>query len=317
VKKLLSAVVPTVVLVALAAATASGRPVAASADLSVANAASASSVHVGANVTFTIVVTNLGPDPAMQATMTDRLPVSLGFVSASSSVGSCSGTTKVVCSLGALGSGASATITLVAQVKQAGTIADTAKVASTTADPNTANNSSKASTSGFIAVIDNAFDPQNALTKVGAKVPWHFTGFFTHTVTDDTGLNLYDSGAKQHGATYSFTYKAAGTYLYICTIHGFTGTVQLAPTVSPTKGPQGSPFTIKWASAAPPSGDVFDVQVMVPGGVFVDWMTNQTAMSATYVPTSGPGNYAFRARLRNPSTLAASAYSPGAMIKVT
>jgi hypothetical protein len=51
--------------------------------------------------------------------------------------------------------------------------------------------------------------------------------------------------------------------------------------------------------------------------VFVDWKTSQTATSATYVPSAGPGNYAFRARLRNPATLAATAYSPGAVIKVT
>jgi uncharacterized repeat protein (TIGR01451 family) len=317
VKKLLSAVVPALALVALAAAAASGRPVATSADLSVANAASASSVHVGANVTFTIVATNQGPDPATQAKVTDTLPASLGFVSASSSVGTCSGTKKVVCSLGTLGSAASATVTLVARVNQAGPIADTAKVVSATPDPNTANNASKATTSGFIAVVDNAFDPQNALTKVGAKVPWHFTGSFPHTVTDNTGLNLYDSGTKSPGASYSFTYKAAGTYGYICTIHGFTGIIRLAPTVSPTSGPQGSPFTIKWASAAPPSGDVFDVQVMVPGGAFVAWMTGVTTTSGTYVPSAGPGNYAFRARLRNPTTLAATAYSPGAVIKVT
>ena len=317
VKKLLSAVVPALILVALAAAAASGHPVATSADLAVANAASSSSVHVGDNVTYTIVATNQGPDPAAQAKVTNALPASLSFVSSSTSVGTCSGTKKVTCSLGTLASAASATVTLVARVDQAGPIADTAKVSSTTADPNATNNSSKASLSGFVAVVDFAFNPQTALTKLAAKVPWHFTGFAPHTVTDNTGLNLYDSGTRSHGASYSVTYKAAGTYGYICTIHHFTGTIQVPPTVSPTSGPQGSPFTVKWSSAAPPSGDVFDVQVMVPGGAFVDWMPGQTTSSAIYVPSAGPGSYAFRARLRNPTTLAATAYSPGTTIKVT
>ena len=316
-KKRLWAVVPALLLIALVATAAFGRPVATSADLSVVNTPSSSSVHVGDNVTFTIAAANQGPDPALQTKVTDALPAGLGFVSSSSSVGTCSGTKKVVCSLGTLGSGANATVTLVTRVGQAGPIADTAKVASATPDPNAANNASKATISGFVAVVDFAFDPTDAPTKLGAKVPWKFTGFAPHTVTDATGLGLYDSGTKSHGASYSFGYKAAGTYLYICTIHGFTGTIQVPPTVSPTVGPQGSPFTVKWSTAAPPAGDVFDVQVMVPGGAFVDWMTGQTTTSATYVPSAGPGSYAFRARLRNPTTLAATAYSPPASIKVT
>jgi uncharacterized repeat protein (TIGR01451 family) len=317
VNKLVAALLPILLVAALAAAAAFGRATAASADLSVTNAAAPSSLHVGDNVTYTIVATNHGPSSATSAKVTDTLPAVLTFVSAASTVGTCSGTTKVTCSLGTLASGASATVTLVAKLGAAGPVADTAKVASSTADPNAADNSAKASASGFITVIDFAFNPNAAPTKLGGKVPWHWTGSFPHTVTDDTGLGLYDSGARTSGATFNFTYSAAGSYLYICTIHHFTGTINVPPTVSPTKGPQGSPFTITWSSAAPPSGDVFDVQVMVPGGSFVDWMTGQTAKSATYVPAAGPGTYAFRARVRKPATGAATAYSPGVSIKVS
>jgi uncharacterized repeat protein (TIGR01451 family) len=272
---------------------------------------------VGSNVTFTIGAANLGPNAASGAKVVDTLPAGLTFVSASSTVGSCTGTTKVVCSLGTLASGASVTVTLVARAVQAGTIKDTAKVSSATADPSAGNNSSAAATSAFVAVIDFAFSPQDAPTKVGAKVPWHFNGSFPHTVTDNSGLGLFDSGTKMRGATFAFSFKAAGTYAYICTIHLFSGTIQIPPTVTPTRGPQGSPFTVRWASVAPPSGDVFDVQVMVPGGSFADWKTGQTAISGTYTPSAGPGTYSFRARVRNASTQKATGYSPAVAIAVT
>jgi uncharacterized repeat protein (TIGR01451 family) len=316
VKKLAAVAVLSLAAVALAA-TALGRPAAPSADLSVSNSASASSVQVGTNVTFTIAVTNNGPDLASKAKVTDTLPAALSFVSASSTVGTCSGTTKLVCKLGDLASGAGGTVTLVASAAQAGTIKDTAKVSSLTPDPTPGDNASAASTSGFVSIIDFAYVPQNAPTKIGAKVPWHWNGNFPHTVTDDTGLGLFDSGARTKGATFAFSFKAAGTYTYICTIHLFTGTIQIPPTVSPATGPQGSAFTVTWSSGAPPSGDVFDIQVMVPGGSFADWKTGQTATSGTYTPSSGPGTYSFRARLRNATTQKATGYSPGVAITVT
>lgn len=68
----------------------------------------------GANITWTITVTNEGTTPATGVTVTDNLPPSTTFVSAAPTQGSCSGTTTVTCLLGVLQAGASATITLTA-----------------------------------------------------------------------------------------------------------------------------------------------------------------------------------------------------------
>ena len=116
---------------------------AALADLSIAKSASAGNVIPGTNVIYTIVVTNNGPATATGVTVTDVLPAAMTFVSATTTQGSCTGTTTVTCNVGSILNGANATITITAT---AGTTltstANTATVTSTSTDPDPANNSS-------------------------------------------------------------------------------------------------------------------------------------------------------------------------------
>ena len=57
----------------------------------------------------------------------------------------------------------------------------------------------------FIAVIDFAYDPATTTTRLGQTVTWKVTGNAPHTVTDDTGLNLYDSGVVPHNTFFHTT----------------------------------------------------------------------------------------------------------------
>src|SRR5207244_1277250 len=127
---------------------------------------------------------------------------SLGFVSASTTVGTCSQTQSVVCLLGTLGSGVSATVHVTAKVRQAGALTDAASAVSTTADPDTSSNVARTRIDTYVEVIDFAFDPQATRTALGQAVNWLWTGFAPHTVTDDTGLGLYDSAVRQHNGTF-------------------------------------------------------------------------------------------------------------------
>lgn len=114
-----------------------------SADLAITKTPSAPPYGAGMPITYTITVSNAGPDPAALVTVADNIPPGTTFTSATPSQGSCSGTSSVTCSLGTIGTGASATITLVLTLPSTpGPVVNTASVTSSTADPNLLTNSS-------------------------------------------------------------------------------------------------------------------------------------------------------------------------------
>ncbi len=119
-------------------------------DLSITKSAAATG-SVGSNITYTIVASNLGPLTANGVAVTDSLPAGTAFVSATSTQGTCSGTATVMCSVGTLLAGGSATITIVAQATAAGSITNSATVTPTT-DSNPANNTASATTNVAAAV---------------------------------------------------------------------------------------------------------------------------------------------------------------------
>ena len=91
------------------------------ADLAIAQTATPSAVPAGAPVTYSIFVTNMGFTTATGARLTDTLPGGAVFVSATTAAGSCGHTNGVVvCNLGHLAASASASVTIVAQLTQAG-----------------------------------------------------------------------------------------------------------------------------------------------------------------------------------------------------
>jgi uncharacterized repeat protein (TIGR01451 family) len=110
-----------------------------SADLSVSLVASPNPVLVGQTVSYTLTVTNVGPSPASSVTLTDALPATVTFVSASPACVNLGG--NVVCNLGTLSSGGATNFTIVVTPTAGGLITNILTVASPTPDPNSANNS--------------------------------------------------------------------------------------------------------------------------------------------------------------------------------
>jgi uncharacterized repeat protein (TIGR01451 family) len=118
------------------------------ADLATAVTESPNPVPHGTNLTYTLNVTNQGPDIATNTIVSDATPVGTTFVGYTTSVGTCTtptvgaaGTLK--CSVGSLANGAKATVTMtVKDTAAAGTtLTNRASTSSTTPDPNTKNNS--------------------------------------------------------------------------------------------------------------------------------------------------------------------------------
>jgi len=122
-------------------------------NLGVTKTANVPTFTPGQQITFTITVSNAGPDAATATTVTDVLPAGTTFVSATPSQGSCSGTTTVTCSLGTLNNGANATITLVVTATGSSNITNTATASSASNDPASGNNSGSATVTVNTAAI--------------------------------------------------------------------------------------------------------------------------------------------------------------------
>ena len=154
----------------------------------------------------------------------------------------------------------------------------------------------------------------------GGTVRFEFDdGARSHTATDGTGLDLYDSGVVSPGGPDEVvTFVAAGNYAVSCTLHaGMGATVFVPVSVSPTSGASGTTLTIRWASVVASGGLVVDVQIRKPGSdTWVAWRGDVATTSAEFHPGAGPGTYRFRARVERIATGTTSDWSPSDTAKV-
>lgn len=131
-------------------------------DLKLVQTASAATVPVGGTVTYTLSVKNKGPGLASGVTLVDLLPDSASFVSVAASQGTC--TVAMVCNLGLLQPGQSATVTMVAAATAAGALTSTAAVLANERDLHPRNNSSTVTTE----VVDPALHLTNTVSSPDA-----------------------------------------------------------------------------------------------------------------------------------------------------
>jgi uncharacterized repeat protein (TIGR01451 family) len=118
------------------------------ADLGVSKSDSPDPVTVGQTLTYTIQVTNAGPQNATGVTVVDRLPSTVDFISATASIGNCAEQgNRVICPLGDLAAkAAAATVTIYVQPTKARTISNSVSVDSVENDPVATNDSATATT---------------------------------------------------------------------------------------------------------------------------------------------------------------------------
>src|SRR5579884_2448275 len=114
-------------------------------DLAVTKAGSPNPDRLPGDITWTMVVTNNGPDTATGVKVSDPMPSGNTFVSASTTQGACTGGAILSCSLGTLAAGGKVTITLVTRPSTVGTQTNTVTVVGNETETNTANNTASAS----------------------------------------------------------------------------------------------------------------------------------------------------------------------------
>jgi uncharacterized repeat protein (TIGR01451 family) len=113
-------------------------------DVSVHVAGPTTAVKAGATVTYKVTVRNNGPNPATEVIVSDTLPPSIKFVSATSSQGFCQGIVTGTCNLGTIATGAQLTVTITGRTSKAATISNTVTATAFGVDPNKSNNAAAA-----------------------------------------------------------------------------------------------------------------------------------------------------------------------------
>jgi plastocyanin len=79
-----------------------------------------------------------------------------------------------------------------------------------------------------VDIINYAFSPDNVTINVDDTVKWVWLTDDHSTTSDD---NLWDSGVNDTGYVFDYTFTSAGSFPYLCVVHGFTGTVNVIASV--------------------------------------------------------------------------------------
>jgi uncharacterized repeat protein (TIGR01451 family) len=128
-----------------------------SADLSVNLSANPNPVVINSNLTYSILVTNLGPNDATNVVMTQNLPGGVTVISNYVSQGTiATNGSTLVCHLGTIIRNARATVLVYVTTTRLGSLTSTATVTAPQTDPNPNNNSSSATatvSSPFVNIV--------------------------------------------------------------------------------------------------------------------------------------------------------------------
>jgi uncharacterized repeat protein (TIGR01451 family) len=218
---------------------------AAVADVAVGITDSPDPVVVYNNLTYTITVSNsIGPNTAAGVIITDNLPASTTFVSATPSQGTCIGTNTVTCALGSINHGASASITVVVMPTAASiSLGNTAGVSSTvSSDPDHTNDSATTTTT-----VEN---PVPAISSLSPSSAFVGGGNFTLTVN---GSNFVSNSQVQWNGAPRTTTFASFTQLRAAILSADIATAGTAGvTVTNTTPGGGTSNTATFTISTPP-----------------------------------------------------------------
>jgi len=192
------------------------------ADLRVIKAVSDAAPGVGALVTYTIAVTDLGPNDATSVDVSDPLPAGVAFVSARASQGSYDEATGVW-ALGALPATRTEILRVTGRVTQPAILVNTAtRQSSTPVDPNAANDTGTATlTSSVVADLSFTKTPSRPVAASGTAFTWT-VAVVNNGPSTAVGATVTDSFPLPYtGVTWTCTASSGSR----CTSPSGTGTI--------------------------------------------------------------------------------------------
>jgi hypothetical protein len=153
-----------------------------------------------------------------------------------------------------------------------------------------------------LVVDDERFSPARVTGQMGDRFAWTNSGQDYHSVTERSGLRLWDSqlirGLRSHNPeTWSTKIPWAGTFAYRDEVSGFEGMIAI-PVRAPQTSGAGQPVEIELGLAPPPDGAGFDLELSADGG---EWSRIHEGIRAVRIatPRLAAGRYSVRCRLRS------------------
>jgi uncharacterized repeat protein (TIGR01451 family) len=264
-------------------------------------------VYAAAALVYTLHVSNAGPNPASNVTVTDTLPAGATFGSAGGPGWTCDQAAGVVtCARTLLGAGAAPaiTVTLVAPVN-GGSVANVASVASATEDASPANNTATENTT-VVGLTDLSIQEEDAPDPVptGQRIT-AVLRIANAGPSDANEVSVTDT--LPSGTTYV---SAAGTG-WSCA--NATGTVTCTrPTLPPGDAP---PITL--SLTAPATGGTITNHASVDGTELdVDMSDNQASRSTDVLTPDHVHDIAIT-KITAPASVKLTASAPSKTVRVT
>ncbi len=153
-----------------------------------------------------------------------------------------------------------------------------------------------------VLIRDDRFEPETVGGEMGDRFEWTNAGSEYHSVTEASGLGLWDSqiirGERSHNPeTWWVKVPWAGTFSYRDMVCGFQGRVAVPPRV-PDRVSAGERVAVTMSVEPPPEGTAFDLQLRKGDG---EWQTVREAVAegrAELDPLEA-GEYGVRCRIRS------------------
>ncbi len=238
-----------------------------SVDLSIVKTDAVDPVVTGANIVYTLTVRNNGPAAATAVTIVDTLPAGVTFVSAAPSQGAaCTGTTAITCVLGAVASGAQATVAVTVGTSTPGVVVNTVTVSGAEPDPAPGNNITTEPTT-----IGNPGDSDLRVAKVDTPDPVLVDGLVAY------GIVVENRGpAAAANVTLNDPVPANTVFESLAVPAGWTCT-------TPALGAAGL-VSCSAATLAAGATVTFDLRVRVATGTAAGTMLTNTVVVASTTP---------------------------------
>src|SRR5207247_1114049 len=113
-----------------------------------------------------------------------------------------------------------------------------------------------------VMVGEDGFSPASSAASQGGTTDWTFDVANTqqHEIAERS-LGLFDSGLRDPGTSFAFTFASAGSYMVQDLVDSSLSKVQVPTLAVPKSGGTDTHFTITWSASSPQPGFVFDVQI--------------------------------------------------------